>query len=341
MNRQLVYVGFAFQHHKGTHAGYHQIKNYINYNYIIDCQSYYEKSLHPYSSLIGRLKCAIQYRLLGYTVFPWYIFRVLWLGITHDNLIFHFIYGENIFCPWIKKFIRKRNVIVCTLHQPFAYFQTSNKTKKIVRLSDYIILVANTEIEQFKEMTGKDNVYYIPHGVSTDFYKTDTSIKKEHMLLTVGNWLRDYKFANDVYLKLLGIDNLLEIYVVTNASNRTYISNNPRIHFYTGITDEQLLLLYQKSAVLFLPLTKYTANNALLEAGAAGCNIVISSNYTDTSYVPTDLITITRMDIDTTITSVRNAMSGSYNMNLSKYVTDNYNWVIIGNLTQSFLLRLC
>ena len=42
MNKKLVYIGFAFSHHKGTHAGYHQIREYLNYDYVVDCQAYFD-----------------------------------------------------------------------------------------------------------------------------------------------------------------------------------------------------------------------------------------------------------------------------------------------------------
>ena len=36
--KKVVYIGFAFSHHKGTHAGYHHLKEYLEYDYMIDCQ---------------------------------------------------------------------------------------------------------------------------------------------------------------------------------------------------------------------------------------------------------------------------------------------------------------
>ena len=44
---KLVYVGFAFEHHKGTHAGYQHIREYAGYDSSIDCQDYFERLHTP------------------------------------------------------------------------------------------------------------------------------------------------------------------------------------------------------------------------------------------------------------------------------------------------------
>lgn len=342
MKRKIVYVGFAFVHHKGTHAGYHQIREYLDYDYIIDCQSYFDKSQKEYSklSILEKIKWRVLRYLFDITVVPWYLLKIIWLGLRHNNLVFHYIYGENIFFPWLKKIMRKGNVIVCTFHQPYSFFQAENKWKNKIMKSDYIILVGNTEINDFKCMTGKDNVVYIPHGISTDFYKIDSKVKKENVVLTVGSWLRDYNFANKVYMKLLEKDPTLEIHVVSNPKNKMLLSIDKRIKFMSGITDDELKEEYLKSAVLFLPLTRYTANNSLLEASATGCNVVIASDYPDNSYIPEKYLSIVDLDVDKVVEAICRSFSLVYNKNLSDYINDNYSWQVISNKTQNYLCSL-
>lgn len=342
MKRKIVYIGFAFAHHKETHAGYHQIREYLDYDYIIDCQSYFDKSQKEYSklSILEKIKCRVLRYLFDITAVPWYLLKIIWLGLRHNNLVFHYIYGENIFFPWVKKLMRKGNVIVCTFHQPYSFFQADNKWKNRIMKSDYIILVGNTEISNFKRMTGKDNVVYIPHGISTDFYKIDSKVKKENMVLTVGNWLRDYCFANKVYQKLLEKYPTLEIHVVTNPKNKELLSNDGRIKFMSGISDDELREEYLKSSVLFLPLTRYTANNSLLEASATGCNVVIASNFPDNSYIPEKYISIVSMDVDVVVDAILSSYSLKYNQKLSDYIFDNYSWQVIANNTKKYLYSL-
>lgn len=342
MNKKLVYIGFAFSHHKGTHAGYHQIREYLNYDYVVDCQAYFDKSQFVCSkySLSRRLYRKVLGKVFGVSNIPWYLFRLLWLGIRYNNLVFHYIYGENIFFPWIKKFMRRGNVVVCTFHQPYSFFQTHDRWKSRIKKSDYIILVGNTELDDFKKMTGKDNVVYIPHGISTDFYKVDANVKKEKTILTVGNWLRDYEFADKVYRRLLDKHPNINIHIVTLLQNKVFISESEHIEFMSGITDEELRKEYLQSSVLFLPLKRYTANNSLLEASSMGCNIVIASNYPDNSYIPEQYLTIVRMDLTEAVDAIEKNFGRSYNMDLSNYIKNEYSWQVISQKTELFLHSL-
>lgn len=342
MNRKLVYIGFAFQHHKDTHAGYHQIRNHLRYDYEINCQHYFDECAIDMNSLsvVKRMLRKIMYKILWTPVIPWYLIKVIWLGLTHNNLVFHFIYGENIYVPWIKMFMRRGNKIVCTFHQPFDFFQKNKRQRKLIECTDYVILVGNTEIEKFEKLTGRHNVTYIPHGISTDFYTIEESQKKGHMILTVGNWLRDYGYAGKVYTELLKKDPTLQIHVVSNVENKKYLQDIPSIKFMSGISDEELKQEYLKCSVLFLPLIRYTANNSLLEACSSGCNIIISSDSPDNSYIPESYINIVPMDVRRTVLAIEKNMKQQYNVLLSNFVKDNYGWEIIADKTKDFLLNI-
>lgn len=340
--KKLVYVGFAFTHHKGTHAGYHQIREYLDYDYVVDCQAYFDKGQKEYSklSVFGKIYRRCLYKLFNVSNIPWYVFRILLLGLRHNDLVFHFIYGENVYFPWIKKFIRKGNIVVCTFHQPYSFFRTEKVWKEKILKSDYIILVGNTEVEAFKHMTGKDNVMYIPHGITTDYYAVNHNVKKQNVVLTVGNWLRDFKFADKVYQKLLQDNSSVEIHIVSNPKNKEYITPSDRIKFMSGITDDELREEYLESSVLFLPLTRYTANNSLLEASATGCNIVIASDFPDNSYIPKEFVTLVEMDVEKAVYEIKNHLTIEYNYKLSDYVGKQYSWYVISERTKIFMCSL-
>ena len=285
---RLVYIGFAFSHHINTHAGYHQIKNYVNYDYIIDCQNYFTKK-NSKVNFIQRIVRKLHYLIFNDWPFPFYILKCIWLGLLHNDLVFHFIYGENLYKN-IKPFIRKGNKIVVTYHQPFEWFEKNPKHLKTIHSIDRIILMSDKEINKFKQFAPDSIIKFIPHGVDCNFYKINKNIIKKKMILTVGNWLRDYEFANTVYKDFIKKHKDWEIKIITNKNNHIHIEKNSQITIESNISDELLKQYYQQCSILFLPLIRYTANNALLEAGSCGCNIIIASNFLDNSYISNELI---------------------------------------------------
>lgn len=338
MKNKLVYVGFAYQHHLGGHAGYHQIKDYLGYDYYVDAQRFHDLAQEPVEyTFMARVRAKLfPFVCFGYKAFPWFIIKCFFLALLKGHLTFHFIYGENLlfFVPMLQ--IRGCKV-VCTLHQPIEWFEKQEQWKKMLRQVDAVIIVGNSEICEFEKLTGKKNVKFIPHGICSDFYAPDLGVRKERFVLTVGNWLRDYEFADKVFQALLSRDETLNIYVVSQPSNRAYIKPNPRIHFLSGISDKALRDLYCKCCVLFLPLIRYTANNSLLEAGACGCNIVVSSNYQDNSYIPERFLITCPMDKYAALNAIDMCSEMSYNMELSRYISDHYSWNVVSELTKTYL----
>jgi glycosyltransferase involved in cell wall biosynthesis len=58
------------------------------------------------------------------------------------------------------------------------------------------------------------------------------------------------------------------------------------VETYSGLDDTELVRLYQRADVLFLPLLQSTANNALLEGIACGLPVVSTSLPSVKAYVP-------------------------------------------------------
>lgn len=338
MNSKLAYVGFAFKHHLNTHAGYHQIEKYLPYDEIFDLQRFHFRNTCRTNIVIRAIRRIIRF-IFGFNVIPWFVMDLAHYGRKNPNTVFHFIYGENSLNN-IKPLLNSNNKIVCTLHQPYEWFERNPRFIKLIKCIDSVILVSNAEIDKFAALIGKDRVHYIPHGICADFYKPNPSVPKEHMLLTVGDWLRDYKFANKVYQELLAVDPELQINIVSLPKNKSYIMPHKRIHFFCGISDEELRSLYCRCSVLFLPLIRFTANNALLEAAATGCTIVISSNNFDNSYIPENFITQSCMDVTETVKKIQESISTNYNQSLADYVKDHYSWNEVANQTFNLLSNL-
>lgn len=328
MKNYLVYIGFAFPHHKYTHAGYHHIKDYIQYDKVIDLQGVMEKESIYVQSFGGKLK--IKFNILLY------LLKCSWLALSKGHVVFHFIYGENNFvnCPLLHL---RNSKIVVTFHQPYSWFENNKKWQKRLMTIDEIILVGKAEINQFQMRTGKHNVRFFPHGICTDFYCPDNNVPKEDMVLMVGNWLRDFQFASCIFSRLKEVSPKTRIVVVTNRDNAHFFSANDNVDVLSGISDENLRSLYRKTSCLFLPLERYTANNALLEAAAVGCNILIASNHADNSYIPEEYINICPLDESVTINTLLKIMKHDTNTKLSDFIKKNYSWEIVGKQIKCFL----
>ena len=331
----IVYVGFAFKHHITGHGGYHHVADSGLYDYIIDCQSNYERQFSQKCGILSKLWHRIMLRIFGFEAFPLYFFKCLIYAITHKNVIFHLIYGDNLYIPLFRT-VRCFSKVVCTFHQPYSFFESGSWQNRLHHL-DGIILVSESELELFKDASSNNNVVYIPHGVYTDFFRPSSEVSKSKSILTVGNWLRDYEFANGVYKKFLSSNPDWEVHVVASDINLKRVSDGDRIIKHRGISDEELLNLYRKSSILFLPLLRYTANNALLEAAAAGCNVLIACNHSDNSYIPEQFISIVEMKEDLVLSQMRPIGNRQYNYALSQYVSAHYSWSVVSERTINYI----
>ena len=116
--KKVIYVGFAFDHHLKTHGGYHHISKYGKYDYIIDTQSFFERWGHPSKNIFAKIWNKVEFRVTGFAAFPDFLLKMVILSYRY-NCVFHVIYGEANYTPWMRWLTRKGTKIVCTLHQPF------------------------------------------------------------------------------------------------------------------------------------------------------------------------------------------------------------------------------
>jgi glycosyltransferase involved in cell wall biosynthesis len=192
---------------------------------------------------------------------------------NRNRYIFHIAYPENIYKHL--GLFKNKNEVVITIHQTPQYFDLHPQHRYwIGRASKLIVMSASLE-EYFKKHFPTLPVKFIPHPVDTDFFKMNGH--KEDQVILVGNWLRDHQFAQRVFSQLSSNINIL---VVTAKANWHHY-NSETVSLKSGIPDEELLQLYQRSKVVFLPLTSYTANNALAEAISCGCKVVVASDHLD------------------------------------------------------------
>ena len=64
--------------------------------------------------------------------------------------------------------------------------------------------------------------------------------------------------------------------ILTPPQNSRLLGEHPNLIYKSGISEEELLSLYQSASVLLMPLQDATANNAILEGMSCGLPIVVT-----------------------------------------------------------------
>jgi glycosyltransferase involved in cell wall biosynthesis len=131
----------------------------------------------------------------------------------------------------------------------------------------------------------------VPHGLSPELLEEslpttitglsakrsipglDKSIGGRKVILTVGNWQRDFNSLQETAKLFLAQEDVIFVLVSKGLILDTNNLKNVLV-LNQGVTDSQLHALYRRSTLLFLPLHDSAANNAILEAMAHGLPIV-------------------------------------------------------------------
>ncbi len=269
----------------------------------------------------------------------WVELRLIVMSLLNpDKFIFHIIYGENIY-KYLGLF-KRRNKVVLTLHQPTSYFSDPKKQWRLSCLKnvDQLIVMSSDMEVFFKSQFPSKEVAYIPHGIDIEFFKPN--LEKKDQIFMIGNWLRDFGFASQVFSYLEKNQPDIIIVVLTNKKNHHHFDDN-RVQLLSSISDDDLLGLFQSSKIVFLPLSQFTANNALLEACACGCQVIIATDQSTDEENNSPIVFLPR-DKDLVCSRVL-ASINSWNPEVEEisrnYVDNNFSWNLVSNQTLSFMKK--
>ncbi len=170
--------------------------------------------------------------------------------------------------------------LIGTLHFPRRYW-TDDQSHALRRLQSALVL-CRADFDFFASLVGQDRVRVAYHGVDTDFFrpaKRATAGGERPLFLCVGQFGRDFAQLERVAPIILDKIRDAELHVLlaphAEASRLLPgLRHHPRVRLVTGITDEQLLGLYQRAMLMLLPMEAVAASNAVVEALACGLPIV-------------------------------------------------------------------
>jgi glycosyltransferase involved in cell wall biosynthesis len=197
----------------------------------------------------------------------------------------HYIYPENSLQEgWRWKGHHK---LVLTVHQPAEYLELMRKQDAHagffmgLQVADVVIATDPETLEAHRAYAPKARLEIIPHGVDTEFFRSSSVSPKCPIILTIGNWLRDYecwaKVVRELSMRLPDV----RFEVVANSDTLRYAqsvlgANSSRVGFLTGLSDFELRAAYARARLMFLPLKNTAANNAVLESLAMGLPLVVT-----------------------------------------------------------------
>ncbi|MDR3792619.1 MAG: glycosyltransferase family 4 protein [Terracidiphilus sp.] len=152
---------------------------------------------------------------------------------------------------------------------------------KMLRNAPAALVLCREQVEQFSDIIPAERIYIARHGVETGYFKPSAEQRAETRphLIFVGAWLRNTKMFSRVVPRILARypDVVFDCVVPPFARNREELApllGHPSLRWHQGLSDEELLHLYQTAVAMLMPMEDSTANNAILEAMACGLPVI-------------------------------------------------------------------
>lgn len=270
----IIFVYKKISHH-AAHSGYDQLPKYVP-----------SRDLNPRATayltqFLGKVSQKRLEKLLMPQAGGWYKTEFLAQEIQSavrmafrspfKKDVYHYLYGEDAFRWGAPRLIKGRSRIAVTFHQPPDIFKDVIKDNVFARRADAVIVCGTNQIDYFEKITGRRNVFFVPHGIDTDFFTPTTcDTDGRFNTISVGWWLRDVEMIKTIATRAGELGLNMVFHIVTFPQYFDFYKGLTNVRLYSGISDEELRDTYRRSDALLLPLKDSTANNAVLEAMACG-----------------------------------------------------------------------
>jgi glycosyltransferase involved in cell wall biosynthesis len=192
--------------------------------------------------------------------------------------VLHVLYGDE----QLDLLLRFRKLLPCplvaTFHLPIsriAHRLDSHQTT-LGRNLDGAIVMSRNMVPAYEKWVGAGKVAFIPHGVDThrfmpiDFAYDDRELR----CAVVGNHLRDWPVLRRVVDIASQFKPNLHFDIVASREACAPFVDCRNVTLHSGIEETELVRIYQKAIVAFIPVTDATANNAVLESMACGTPVI-------------------------------------------------------------------
>ena len=195
--------------------------------------------------------------------------------LKRKGAFYHVLYGEtDIFLLGIIGKLTG-NYVVASFHDGKESLEYCEIDKGLLSTLSAAIILSETQREYFAERMPKDRTYVVPHGVDIEHFKPNPKIAKEKICITVGGHTRDHVTLTEAIKLVWKTDPDVRFVAVSpNIGHKKAPLDLEGIEFLSGISDDELLELYHRSAVAIFSFEWAIANNSVLEAMACGVPVV-------------------------------------------------------------------
>jgi len=165
--------------------------------------------------------------------------------------------------------------LVATFHHPPDELETTIARVGLGSL-DAAICVARCQLPLVSSIVPANRVYFLPHGVDTDYFRPSGAAHDPDLVLSVGSHRRDYETLARAATLIRTERPATVVRLIATPSDVSRIDPVllQDVELMPNVSDDELRRQYRLAAALLLPLEETTANNSLLEAMACGVPVV-------------------------------------------------------------------
>ncbi len=196
------------------------------------------------------------------------------VALKSQGSILHHLYGEDtLWLSLIDQFADRRPVIA-TFHRPPNVLNSTMPFfwKRAIRKLAGIVVLSPGQLAFLRSVCrpAKTRFSLIPHGVDTDYFTPSKKDRSKDLVISVGNYLRDYEILVKAMKNVSIKAPRLQLILVSKRQTVPTQNVIPRV----AISDEELLRYYREASFMILPFADLVASNVMLEAMACGMPVV-------------------------------------------------------------------